>query len=1434
VDRPVTSAEQVGQETFGEFSRVVPEPPAAHVWKEINMRIPTVGTRKRSKNPRQVLNRALSACFEPLEERTLLSVVVRTAVADTFVQASAPTTNFGSSTNTCATPLSGSGCLVVLNGGSDSTAGLSRITYLKFDPNDDFNTVGTDPFPPGIVNSAILKLVGAVATGSETAKNDEVFGVPDTSWGESTMNFNNRPALDATSLDVQAISGGLKTYNWNVVGWVAAQAPNLISLAVKELDVGTLRHFYRSKEFTTATDRPQLILSVGVPDAPTGLTATPGNGSITLSWSLTGPGGLRVDATSWNVYRGTASGQEQLIASSITTNSYTDTTVSNGVDYFYYIKATNNSGDSSQSAEVGPVRPVVTPAPAPSPITVTEGIGTIALSWDPVPFADTYNIYRSDTSGGNFVLQTQQAETTFNDNVAAGAKFYYKVASVNSAGEGPLSPEIAATAGILGSGTGISADHYDNIDFTGPVISRVEPTINFNWDVCCNPNADPLGGSPDPSMSGDTWSSRYIGDVQAEFTQPYTFYTASDDGARLWIDDKLVIVKWILQGTTEWASQPIDLVAGQKYHIRMDFFENGGAATTFLSWSSPSTPKDIIPQSQLYPFDGVPRLPAAPSVLRADALDGTQVCLHWTDVAFDEDSFVVQRSTTSDFSANVINVPVTGGPNIGECIDHVGDPLAALSRNINTTTVTTPTPHGLTVGSTVIISGATPSSFNGTFTINAVTPTTFSFVNAGPNESATVPGSYVSRYWYRIAAVNAVGTSVYTYSPAAGVLPQGAPNVNYASFPADNAGWALVTRATPPGASIAGNRLRLVPAANDAFGAAWLTNPKIIDSFTASFDFQISGSNGADGFTFAIQTNGLDAIGGGGGALGFAGMPNSVGLKFDFYPNINHSGVYTNGNMNDNVGVTVNTAINVGAFGIDFDGTAGTGNIYHVDIAYDGAVMLYTITDTTDRTKVASVETPVDIAGTVGSHCAYVGFTAANGGLHAAQEILNFTFTPGAPLATGSTVINGTTAPDNFYVRLDSPGGNNVRVWKNHNPDVDPADAEMPKSSANLLPLSGGAGADTFTIDFSNGNPLPAGGLLVDGGQNNDTLIVKGTSAAESFLINGTQVTVPGGATFRHQGFDFANFNLGDNTAGDADDSLTITASPGFSPVLNGGGGNNTLTISGGTYNAAADNLAGNNDGAGNATLNIVASGGTTINASSSQHLKSLTLNDTSKLVMAPGGNKLLRTRGLTIASGAALDVGDNDVILQSTAANKLADWNGLMGLLRLGRSGGLWTGNGIRSATAAANPAHATGIGIVLNDNGSGSVILPSFNGETVDANSILLKYTYYGDRDLDGDVDADDYAGMDAGFANRNAPNALTFPHQPWRDGDINLSNSVNSDDYFMIDNAFSNQTGVLSAAATPMAASSSAISKAASKSHAKHRKAAHHRNAMFRVRD
>ena len=86
-------------------------------------------------------------------------------------------------------------------------------------------------------------------------------------------------------------------------------------------------------------------------------------------------------------------------------------------------------------------------------------------------------------------------------------------------------------------------------------------------------------------------------------------------------------------------------------------------------------------------------------------------------------------------------------------------------------------------------------------------------------------------------------------------------------------------------------------------------------------------------------------------------------------------------------------------------------------------------------------------------------------------------------------------------------------------------------------------------------------------------------------------------------------------------------------------------------------------------------------------------------------------------------------------------------------------------------------------NDTGSGPIVT-TFDGQSVDTTFILAKYTYTGDSDLDGDVDADDYARIDAAFA------GATGIGGPYRNGDINYSGSVNADDFFEIDRSFSTQ--------------------------------------------
>jgi hypothetical protein len=108
----------------------------------------------------------------------------------------------------------------------------------------------------------------------------------------------------------------------------------------------------------------------------------------------------------------------------------------------------------------------------------------------------------------------------------------------------------------VGNGDGLAVTYYDNQDFTGHSISRIDPQVNFSWNT----------GSPDSAIGVDSFSARWVGQVQAQRSEIYTFHATADDGVRLWVDGQLLIDQWKNQGPTEYSGS-IGLTAGQKYDI---------------------------------------------------------------------------------------------------------------------------------------------------------------------------------------------------------------------------------------------------------------------------------------------------------------------------------------------------------------------------------------------------------------------------------------------------------------------------------------------------------------------------------------------------------------------------------------------------------------------------------------------------------------------------------------------------------------------------------------------------------------------------------------------------------------------------------------------------------------------------------------------------
>jgi parallel beta-helix repeat protein len=184
------------------------------------------------------------------------------------------------------------------------------------------------------------------------------------------------------------------------------------------------------------------------PSEPLGLMIGSGDSFANLSW--TPPledGGFPV--TNYTIYRGPTSGSLTFLDEIGNLTTYNDTTVTNGIPYYYIVRAKNSVGEGLQSNEVN-ATPVTIPGP---PIGVITQVGDsyINITWTP-PFSDggspilDYRVYRGTVSGDHVLLSVNGIITNINDTtVSNGIQYFYVITAMNIIGEGPTSLEVSAT-----------------------------------------------------------------------------------------------------------------------------------------------------------------------------------------------------------------------------------------------------------------------------------------------------------------------------------------------------------------------------------------------------------------------------------------------------------------------------------------------------------------------------------------------------------------------------------------------------------------------------------------------------------------------------------------------------------------------------------------------------------------------------------------------------------------------------------------------------------------------------------------------------------------------------------------------------------------------------------------------------------------------------
>jgi uncharacterized protein (DUF1800 family)/fibronectin type 3 domain-containing protein len=174
--------------------------------------------------------------------------------------------------------------------------------------------------------------------------------------------------------------------------------------------------------------------------APSGVTAASGDKQVTLNWNPS------AGAASYTVYRKFGSEVAySVLAAGVLAPPFVDTGLTNGTRYYYQLRAVAGDVQSELSYKVSAVP--LPPPPASAPVvSAAAGNARVTLTWNALPDATSYKIYRSTTGVFDGPPIGSTSSTTYkNYSLENGTTYYYTVAGKNMGGEGPRAETVSAT-----------------------------------------------------------------------------------------------------------------------------------------------------------------------------------------------------------------------------------------------------------------------------------------------------------------------------------------------------------------------------------------------------------------------------------------------------------------------------------------------------------------------------------------------------------------------------------------------------------------------------------------------------------------------------------------------------------------------------------------------------------------------------------------------------------------------------------------------------------------------------------------------------------------------------------------------------------------------------------------------------------------------------
>jgi hypothetical protein len=242
--------------------------------------------------------------------------------------------------------------------------------------------------------------------------------------------------------------------------------------------------------------------------------------------------------------------------------------------------------------------------------------------------------------------------------------------------------------------------------------------------------------------------------------------------------------------------------------------------------------------------------------------------------------------------------------------------------------------------------------------------------------------------------------------------------------------YAPGTGYTGPQISPDGSTLTLTDGNGGEAGSWFSSTPQSISGFTVSFDYQATGSGQlADGMAFILQNDpngshalepGTDYPFYGGSGLGYAEISNSLAVEFNLLAD----------------GASFQTDGATGGYNSTGGVAFGTGDPIKVVLSYNGSVLTESVTDLSDGATYTANDTITlaqleQILGN--TNTAYVGFSAADGGLFSTQTISNFNFASAAPVA--------------HWVGADGADWSNPNDWTDGNGNI----VDLPNANNDVV-----------------------------------------------------------------------------------------------------------------------------------------------------------------------------------------------------------------------------------------------------------------------------------------------------------------------------------------------------------------------------------------------